>query len=183
MLCTRLLQKAIESEGDGTGEPMFLDVVPVGLLHRAAVRRDAGQRSSRPVRSLFVGRRVFVFKDPLHLQAWLQGVAFIEEKKCLAAVSDKDDCGNLMYGFLSGMNASRSCKSLEVEINARLMSRAGSNIWSTLRYDLLFLAPQQAATKATARQTGSRSVISVLGIIPTGVATAISATSNEPGRP
>jgi len=62
------------------------------------------------------------------------------------------------------------------------MSRAGSNIWSTLRYDLLFLAPQQAATKATARQTGSRSVISVLGIIPTGVATAISATSNEPGR-
>jgi hypothetical protein len=49
-----------------------------------------------------------------------------------------------------------------------------------LRYDLLFLAPRQAATKATARQTGSRSVISVLGIIPTGVATAISATSNGP---
>jgi len=81
---------------------------------------------------LFVGRRVLIFKDPLHLQARLQGGAFIEEKKCLAAVSDKDDCGNLMYGFLSGMNASRSCKSLEVEINARLMSRAGSNIWPTV---------------------------------------------------
>ena len=108
---------------------MFLDVVPVGLLHRAAARRDAGPRSSRPVRPLFVSRRVLIFKNPLHLQARLQGGAFIEEKKCLAAVSDKDDC------------AMRQTHALCQEL-AAISGRP-------LHYDLLFLAPRHKGNGAS----------------------------------
>ena len=92
LLCMCFVQKPIQSVGDSAGEPMFSDVVPVGLLHRAAVRLDARQCSSRPIRPLFMGRRVVIFQDPPDFQAWLQPGTFIEDKKCLAAVSDKNNC-------------------------------------------------------------------------------------------
>jgi len=60
--------KAIERFGNGAGEPLFRDIVPVGLLHRAAGRADAPDRTTRAVSSLFARCRIVLLEDLLYLQ-------------------------------------------------------------------------------------------------------------------
>jgi len=73
-------------------EAMFLDLVPVGRLHRRALRRmSGGEAAARPVASLFVRRGVRLGEHPLGHQTGKLRVAGVAKEQRLAAVADEDE--------------------------------------------------------------------------------------------
>jgi hypothetical protein len=73
------------------GEMVLLQIVPIGLLDRAAAMPDAGEAAARSVGALLMGRRVVIEEDALGLEVGVLLVTFIAQEQRLAPVADENN--------------------------------------------------------------------------------------------
>ena len=85
------MREAIEHVGNRGRKPLFRDVVPVRLLHRASGRADAADRSPGTIGPLLPRRRIILFENVLHLQVELLRSALVAEKERLLPVADENE--------------------------------------------------------------------------------------------
>ena len=75
-----------------TCEPLLLELMPVGIFHRAPARAHARESAARLIRALLPRGRILIAQDPFSLEIEEFLIPFIAQEQRLAAVADENEC-------------------------------------------------------------------------------------------